>query len=154
MNTQLFILQEKLHKALAHSRRLEIIQLLRENELSVSDIYSMLDLPQANVSQHLQILRDADILSTRKDGKQIFYKIKESKVITVCDLVKQLCIENNLHLFSSHDLNSELVHDPVCHMELSARTASFVYRHDNSLFYFCASGCLQSFKKEPEKYVR
>ena len=43
-------------KALAHPRRLEIIHLLRDQTLTVTQLYRMLDLPQANISQHLQVV--------------------------------------------------------------------------------------------------
>ena len=59
MYSELFRLQANLLKVLAQPKRLEIIHLLRDQRLNVTEIYSMLDLPQANVSQHLLALRAA-----------------------------------------------------------------------------------------------
>src|SRR5690606_27910881 len=92
MYEKLFNIQSEFIKALAHSRRLEIINLLRDRELCVSDIHEMLDLPQANVSQHLMILREAGVLTTFKQGKQIYYKLTDTRIIDAYDLLRQLLI--------------------------------------------------------------
>lgn len=81
-------LQSQLLKALAHPRRLQIIHLLRSQELCVSDIRTRLDLPQANVSQHLIILRKAGILTTKREGKQIVYKLAKSKMAELSDMLR------------------------------------------------------------------
>lgn len=155
----IFHLQEKVFKALAHSRRLEIVNLLRTDELSVQQIYEMLDLPQANVSQHLMILRDAKVLSTRKKGKQVFYSVSDLLVVEAVDLLREFLIKTN----SSEDVTEELklsmneltpvTHDPVCQMRVSPKTAGFTYTHQEEDYYFCASGCLKVFKDNPGKYV-
>ena len=61
MYEEVFKLHAQLLKSIAHPRRLEIIHLLRDQSLLVSQIVEMLDLPQANISQHLQILRNAEV---------------------------------------------------------------------------------------------
>lgn len=161
MYNQLFDLQESIFKALAHSRRLEILHLLRDQELTVSQIYQMLDLPQANVSQHLQILRDRNIVIANKSGKEVTYKIAKPELLHIVDSVREL-------LFLEYeDANRELVaglgvrltdlvpltHDPVCAMRISPKTAGFIHVHKGTQFYFCASGCLERFKENPEKYL-
>ena len=52
-----FVQQAELLQALAHPKRLEILNLIAQKSLTVTQIYSMLDLPQANISQHLIVLR-------------------------------------------------------------------------------------------------
>jgi ArsR family transcriptional regulator, virulence genes transcriptional regulator len=156
---QLFLLQEEIFKALAHSRRLEIIHLLRNQELTVSEIYTMLDLPQANVSQHLQILRDNNIVVAKKTGKQISYKIAHQKFLEIADFVRELIIQQHQkEKILDLDINiSDLVpltHDPVCNMRVSSKTAGFVYSYNGYTHYFCASGCLEKFKKDPKKYAK
>ena len=71
----IFRLHTQLLKALANEKRLEIIHLLRDQELTVSEIQTMLDLEQANLSQHLMVLRKLEVVTTRKDGKEIYYKL-------------------------------------------------------------------------------
>lgn len=160
MYNQLFKLQEDVFKALAHSRRLEIIHLLRDQELSVSEIYQMLDLPQANVSQHLQVLKEQNIVDAKKEGKKITYKIANQKFLQVADVVRELLI--NKHDSHKHVDNLDLhikdlvplTHDPVCDMRVSPKTAGFVHKHEGKNYFFCASGCLEKFKNKPKKYIK
>jgi YHS domain-containing protein len=159
MYEQIFKLQAKTLKALAHSRRLEIIQLLGDQELPVTAIYQMLDLPQANVSQHLMVLKVSKVLKTRKDGKQIYYKVADRLFFKLLGLLRSFLVQQyiNTELADEFTLHmNELVpitHDPVCKMRVSPKTASFAYKYHNHDYYFCASGCLKKFKKTPKKYV-
>jgi ArsR family transcriptional regulator, lead/cadmium/zinc/bismuth-responsive transcriptional repressor len=149
MYNQVFNLQEHFFKSLAHAKRLEIINLLRDQELPVTDIHSMLDLPQANISQHLMILRDANIVKTRKKGKQVLYSLSDKKIIKAIDLIREVLDEPNTEIKNVFPL----VHDPICKMRVSSKTAGFEFKHKDQQFYFCASGCLKKFKKNPDKYV-
>ena len=158
MYQKLFELHEHLLKALANSRRLEIIHLLRDQELSVTDIHTMLDLPQANISQHLMVLKEAEAVMARREGKQIFYKIAHPHIIQASDLIREMLLdqhqEDNLAdalILKMKDL-VPLAHDPVCGMRLSPKTAGFTAQHQGHDYYFCASGCLNKFKKNPNKY--
>ncbi len=159
MYSEIFDLHASILKALSHPRRLEIIQLLQDQELSVADIYTMLDLPQANISQHLMILRDVQIVETRREGKQIFYKITDKKIIRACELIREFLIDltGNTELKKTVSIKMKdlfpVVHDPVCKMRLSPKTASYSYTHNHTEHFFCASGCLKKFKEEPTKYV-
>lgn len=66
----------KIFKALAHPTRLKIMELLLHKEsLCVCHIYESLDLEQANVSQHLRILKNAGLLNSRKEGLQVHYSL-------------------------------------------------------------------------------
>ena len=160
MYNQLFKLQEYVFKALAHSRRLEIIHLLRDQELSVSEIYLMLDLPQANVSQHLQILKEQNIVDAKKEGKKITYKIACPEFLQIADMVRELLIDQHTSCNYADDLHLRikdlvpLTHDPVCGMRVSPKTAGFVHKHEGENYFFCASGCLEKFKNKPKKYIK
>ncbi len=159
MYSQTFAVYAETLKALAHPRRLEIVYLLKDQELCVGDIYSMLDLPQANVSQHLMILREAKLVSSRKFGKTICYKLAHPNIFKACSLIRDFLIEQNQDnqdfalLKNSLDELLPIAHDPVCQMRVSSQTAHYHSKYENKNYYFCASGCLQKFKKNPEKYV-
>lgn len=159
MYEHIFELQADLLKALAHPRRLEIIHLLRDQQLCVSDIYEMLDLPQANISQHLMILRDAGVVTTTRDGKQVFYTLADPRVIAASDLLREILIDTHHDSDMAAQLTLSmkelvpLVHDPVCHMRLSPKTAGYSGHYQNQDYYFCASGCLKKFQEKPEQYV-
>ena len=159
MYSEMFELHAAILKALAHPRRLEIVHLLREQELTVSDIYEMLDLPQANISQHLTILRESNIVSTRREGKQIFYTLTDHRYVEASDLLRETLVDyyKNSELANHLTLKMKdlipIVHDPVCHMRVSPRTAGFHANHAGKPYYFCASGCLKKFEEHPEEYA-
>ncbi len=159
MLLQVFEHQAELLKAIAHPKRLEIIHLLRDQELPVTDIHTMLDLPQANISQHLMILRDAKVVQSRREGKQIYYSLTSNHFIKASDLLREVVI----HQLSENQVSKAvklsmkelvpLVHDPVCQMRLSPKTAGFSHTHHDQTYYFCASGCLKQFLEQPESYA-
>jgi ArsR family transcriptional regulator len=158
MYSQIFELHAELLKALAHPRRLEIIQLLRDQQLSVTDIYEMLDLPQANISQHLMILRDSGVVTTQREGKQIIYSLTHPKIVQACDALREVLIDQHRGteledtlLLRMKDL-VPIVHDPVCKMRVSPRTASDSVEYQGQHYYFCASGCSKKFRSDPEKF--
>lgn len=80
-------------KGLADPKRLLIIDSLRDGELSVTEICSQLDLPQANVSQHLAILRDKGLVRTRRDGQYVYYSLSSAKIIEAMDLLREVMNE-------------------------------------------------------------
>ena len=77
-------------QALAHPTRIAIVELLRdEGEVPVSTVYERLGLEQANVSQHLAVLRAKHIVVARKDGNQVFYSLRDRVIGKVLDLMRQ-----------------------------------------------------------------
>jgi ArsR family transcriptional regulator, virulence genes transcriptional regulator len=157
MYQQVFKLHTDFLKALAHPKRLEIIHLLRDRSLSVSAIQKMLDLPQANLSQHLQILREHGIVGFQKKGKQIFYQVTDPKIIIACDLLREVLVKQLTDTKLKKALTDSLTDiipsyiDPVCGMKLSRKTAAFSLADKQGTHYFCASGCLKSYKKHKIK---
>lgn len=160
MYSQTFTLFADTLKALAHPRRLEIIYLLKDQELCVGDMYSMLDLPQANVSQHLTVLREAKIVTSRKFGKTVCYKLADPAIFTACTLIRDFLIDRGvakeeLRLIDrAADTLLPITHDPVCQMRVSSKTSHFHQHYNNHDYYFCASGCLKKFQANPEHYLR
>ena len=70
-------------KALAHESRLMILCILAEGEKSVGELEDLLSLRQPTVSQQLARLRADGLVSTRRDGKAIFYKLASEEARTV-----------------------------------------------------------------------
>jgi ArsR family transcriptional regulator len=87
---QLFKHQANICKTLADHKRLMILHELRDAESSVGQLVSSLGLPQANVSQHLAILRERGIVTTRREGTTIYYKLANPKIGEACDLVREV----------------------------------------------------------------
>src|SRR6516225_4246227 len=77
-------------RALAHPTRIAIVELLRdEGEVPVSRIYERLGLEQANVSQHLAVLRGKQIVVGRKDGNQVFYTLRDPILGKVLNMMRR-----------------------------------------------------------------
>jgi len=70
-------------KALAHESRLMILCILAEGEKSVSELEAILDLRQPTVSQQLARLRADGLVSTRRDGKAVYYNLASQEARTV-----------------------------------------------------------------------
>ncbi len=77
-------------KGLADPKRLLIIYALRDGEKSVTDLCAQLELPQANVSQHLAIMRERGLVKTRKDGQFVFYSLTSPKIVEAVDLLREV----------------------------------------------------------------
>ncbi len=160
MYKEVFDLHAKLLKALAHPKRLEIIHLLRDQAITVTQIRTMLGLPQANVSQHLQVLRDAGAVTFEKHGKEVYYTLSHPNFSVASDAIRDVLIERyqgsnlaNELLLTMKDL-VPLVHDPVCGMRLSPKTASYATTVADTKYYFCAEGCLKAFEQRPTYYAK
>ncbi len=67
----------KVFKALGDSNRIRIVKMLEARELCVCEVREVLDLSNSTVSKHLSILRDADLILDRKDGKWVNYRLNE-----------------------------------------------------------------------------
>ncbi len=160
MYQEVFQLHTDLLKAMAHPKRLEIVHLLRDQTLNVTQMQTMLDLPQANLSQHLSILRQNGVVACKKDGKQIQYHLTHQNYIKASDLLRHILIDRHSNTRIAKELSFNMtdlipsVLDPVCGMRLSPKTASFAYNHNCDDYYFCAAGCLNKFKKNPDTYIQ
>jgi DNA-binding transcriptional ArsR family regulator len=78
-------------RAINHKLRQQIVKLLEENKrMNVTDIYVKLRLEQSVASQHLAILRRADIVITERDGKFIHYALNHARIAAVAHFVKEL----------------------------------------------------------------
>ena len=77
-------------KSLANTDRLIILCHLSQQELNVSQIEQITQIHQPTLSQQLMMLRKSDVVSTRRDGKQIFYSIQDEKLVTVLNTLYQL----------------------------------------------------------------
>jgi ArsR family transcriptional regulator len=94
MSKEIFQLHAEVCKTLSNAKRLEILSILRNDELSAGEIVELMNIPKANVSQHLAVMRNAGILDARRDGLNIYYCIANPKVIKACDLMREVLVEH------------------------------------------------------------
>ena len=76
-------------KALAHPARLKMVVGLLKDECNVAQIQKVLGLPQSTISQHLRILKNADIIKGRKEGTKICYRVIDVRVRKIVEIIKR-----------------------------------------------------------------
>ena len=74
-------------RTLGEPTRLHLLNELRHGERSVGDLVEALGATQANVSKHLQLLHAAGMVSRRREGTTIYYRVSDSSVFRLCELV-------------------------------------------------------------------
>ena len=154
MQLTIFDLHADIFKILANPKRLEIIHLIRDRELTVSELEEMLDMRQANISQHLMVLRENNLVRTRREGTRIYYSLADLKILEASDLIREVLqnkfkgarhitglIDNDMHM---EDYLKEHK-DPICGMMVSAKTATDTTKINGKTYYFCARGCKERF---------
>ena len=84
-------------KAMGHPLRLKILCILAgAEEISVQDLVAQVGTSQSNISQHLSILRDKDILASRKDANKVYYRIGDDNILTLMATMRDaFCSSHN-----------------------------------------------------------
>jgi len=77
-------------KSIAHPLRLKVLCVLGDQEVSVQDIVAAVGTSQSNISQHLAILRDKGVLSTRKDANRVYYRISDQRTLKLIELMREV----------------------------------------------------------------
>ena len=93
-NRHMYELHARICQTLSNPKRLEIIDRLRENELPVISLAELLNISQANLSQHLAIMREKGIVTARREGLNVYYKLSNPKITQACDLMRQVLLEH------------------------------------------------------------
>ena len=83
-------------RAIAHPMRIAIIDLLNTHtKLSVTEIYEKLNIEQASASHHLNILKNKGVLSSKREGKKIFYTIKSVSLTEIVECINRCNAEDH-----------------------------------------------------------
>ena len=77
-------------KAMAHPLRLKILFTLNDTEIAVNDIADCVGTSQSNISQHLSIMRDKGLLTSRKVSNQVFYRIDDSRTLSLINMIQEV----------------------------------------------------------------
>lgn len=83
----------RITKSIANPHRLEIIELLAQGEFSVEQIAEQTSLPIANASQHLQVLKNAQLVEINRQGNFIFYRLANTNVFKTWKALRELGVE-------------------------------------------------------------
>ena len=105
MRQQFSNFKAEFFKALAHPLRISILDALRDGELTVAEISQRFDTEPANTSQQLAVLRNKNIVVTRKDGSSVYYSISDRAIFKVLDAAREVF---NNHLVGVRSMLEEL----------------------------------------------
>jgi ArsR family transcriptional regulator len=86
-------LQADICKIFANDKRLEIINLLKDKEMSNSELMQKTGLAKVNISQHMNVLKAKGVVLARREGVQLFYRIANHKIIQACNLMREVLVE-------------------------------------------------------------
>ena len=105
MRQQLSEFKADFFKALAHPLRISILDALRDGELTVNEISQRFEVEQANASQQLAILRNRNIVITRKEGANVYYSVSDKSIFKLLDAAKEIF---NNHLVGVRSMLEEI----------------------------------------------
>ena len=86
-------IQAEFFRIIAHPKRLEILDLLRRGEANVTQLARSMDVRTVNVSQELAPLRSAGIVESRREGKTVYYRLTNLKIVRAYDLIAEVMRE-------------------------------------------------------------
>ena len=86
----------ELFKVMSNPKRLEILNIIKDKEVTVNEISKILDVRKSNTSQHLAYLRYVGVVVARRSGKNIFYKLVDPRIVEPCKILSQIKIKNLL----------------------------------------------------------
>ena len=105
MRQQLSEFKADFFKALAHPLRISILDALRDGELTVNKISQRFEVEQANASQQLAVLRNRNIVVTRKEGANVYYSVSDKSIFKLLDAAKEIF---NHHLVGVRSMLEEI----------------------------------------------
>jgi DNA-binding transcriptional ArsR family regulator len=77
-------------KAISHPLRLKILCVVGDQEVCVQEIVDAVGTSQSNISQHLAILRDKSVLTTRKDANRVFYRVADRRTLQLVEMMREV----------------------------------------------------------------
>lgn len=80
-------------KVFSHPTRLAILNTLREEEVSVSELAEQLNVSVGSLSQHLNMMKQRRVLASRKDGNNVYYRLANPKMLKAFDLIRKILLE-------------------------------------------------------------
>ena len=93
MEDQIYAYHADMCKVLSHAKRLELIDILRDKEISAGELGERLGLTPANLSQHLTMMRERHILISRREGNVVYYQIANPRLLEAFDLLREILFE-------------------------------------------------------------
>ena len=92
-------------KALAHPTRIQILETLRDGERNVTELQEILSVEASSVSQQLAVLRNKNIVDTRKAGTSVYYSVRDPALFELLDVARKVF---NNHLIDTRSMLEQL----------------------------------------------
>ncbi len=93
MEDRVYSYHAEMCKVFSHPKRLELINVLRDKEISAGELGEKLGLAPANLSQHLAMMRERRILASRREGNMVYYRIANPQILEAFDLLREILFE-------------------------------------------------------------
>src|SRR4030043_1906569 len=93
MEEQIYTYHAEMCQVFSHPKRVEVINVLRDGEMTVTELSQKLGLTLGNLSQHLSMMKDRHILLSRKEGNMVYYRILNPKLIRCFDMMREMLFE-------------------------------------------------------------
>jgi DNA-binding transcriptional ArsR family regulator len=106
------VFKAKLFKALAHPTRVKIVDLLRGDPRTVSELQAELRIEPSSVSQQLAVLRAQNIVQARREGTSVYYTVRDRQVFLLLDVARRI--------FDAHLTELQTMADADAPLEVSA----------------------------------
>jgi DNA-binding transcriptional ArsR family regulator len=90
----IFALKAEFFRALGHPVRIRLLQLLRDGERTVGALQAALALDSSGVSQQLAALRKQGLVESRRDGTNVYYRVKDRRTLELLELAKRIIAAN------------------------------------------------------------
>jgi ArsR family transcriptional regulator len=102
----MYAMQSEICRGLAHPVRLEVVHLLGTRELGFGELLGQMKVTKTKLSQHLAVLRMVGIVTARRDGARMFYRLKYPEIESACQAVAEVLAK---HLVEMQENTSALL---------------------------------------------
>lgn len=93
MEDRIYAYHAEMCQVLSHPKRLEMISVLRDGEMTVGQLANKVGLTVGNVSQHLSMMKERHILVSRKEANSVYYRIANPKLVRCFDMMREMLFE-------------------------------------------------------------
>ena len=90
---QIYEMHADVCKIFSNAKRLEILNMLKDREMSAGELSGNLGINKANLSQHMSVLKSKGVILSRREGVNIYYSIANPKIIQACNLMREVLME-------------------------------------------------------------
>ncbi len=92
-DVSIYDLQAEISKTLSHPLRIALLHILKDGEKTVNELVNVVGASQSNISQHLALMRQRQIVKTHRVGSSVYYRVSNPKICQACDTMREVLME-------------------------------------------------------------